>query len=197
MLGAAGLAGAAMMPSFAFADAHEVEAIQQRQDIPDLIKNLKPMIRDVVPITQEERMARIGKAQRLMGEQKIDAPARGLDTLMAKTPDPAWLLLSPGVWLLLLLSAAASFVLARTVFGVHTVAVGSSEATARLCGIRVPRVKGAVYTLSGLCAGLAGCLQFARLTVGDPTTALGKELDNPRHHPGLGAGLDGKADAEG
>lgn len=118
-----------------------------------------------------------GIAKGLADEQKIDAPARGLDMLMAKTPEPAWLLLSPGVWLLLLLSAAAAFLLSRTVFGVHTTAVGSSEATARLCGIRVPRVKVAVYMLSGWCAGLAGCLQFARLTVGDPTTALGKELD--------------------
>jgi len=62
-----------MMPSFAFADTNEVEAIQQRQDVPDLIKNLRPMIRDVVPITQEERMARIAKAQKLMGQQKVDA----------------------------------------------------------------------------------------------------------------------------
>src|SRR5213075_1476881 len=69
----AGLAGAAMMPSFAFADTYDFEAIQQRQDVPDLIKNLRPMTRDVVPITQEERLARIAKAQKLMGEQKIDA----------------------------------------------------------------------------------------------------------------------------
>jgi ribose transport system permease protein len=121
-------------------------------------------------------MAR-GLAKYLADEQKIDAPARGLSALMAKTPDPAWLLLSPGVWLLLLLSAAAALVLTRSVFGVHTVAIGSNEATARLCGIRVERVKLIIYTLCGVAAGLAGCLQFARLTVGDPTTALGKELD--------------------
>jgi ribose transport system permease protein len=118
-----------------------------------------------------------GLAKFLADEQKIDAPARGLDTWMAKTPDPSWLLLAPGVWLLLLLTAAATVVLTRSVFGVHSVAVGSNEATARLCGIRVDRVKRLVYTVSGMCAGLAGCLQFARLTVGDPTTALGKELD--------------------
>jgi ribose transport system permease protein len=118
-----------------------------------------------------------GLAKYLADEQKVDAPAHGLSELMAKTPDPAWLLVSPGVWLWLLLAAAAASVLSRTVFGVHTLAIGSSEATARLCGIRVERVKWIVYTLCGVCAGLAGCLQFARLTVGDPTTALGKELD--------------------
>jgi ribose transport system permease protein len=118
-----------------------------------------------------------GLAKYLADEQKVDAPAHGLSEWMAKTPDPAWLLVSPGVWLWLMLAVAAGVALSRTVFGVHTLAVGSNEATARLCGIRVERVKCLVYTLCGVCAGLAGCLQFARLTVGDPTTALGKELD--------------------
>jgi ribose transport system permease protein len=118
-----------------------------------------------------------GFAKYLADEQKVDAPVGGLSALMAKTPDPAWLLFSPGVWLMLILAVIASLVLARTVFGVHALAVGSSEPTARLCGIRVERVKLLIYTLSGVCAGLAGSLQLARLTVGDPTTALGKELD--------------------
>jgi ribose transport system permease protein len=118
-----------------------------------------------------------GLAKYLAGEQKVDAPVHGLSALMAKTPDPAWLVLSPGVWLLFVLAALAGIALARTVFGVHALAIGSSEATARLCGIRVERVKLIIYALSGLCAGVAGSLQLARLTVGDPTTALGKELD--------------------
>jgi ribose transport system permease protein len=118
-----------------------------------------------------------GLAKYLADEQKIDAPARGLSLLMAKTPEPAWLLLSPGVWMLLMAAGLAAFTLSRTVFGMHALAVGSNEATARLCGVRVQRVKATIYVLCGLCAGLSGGLQFARLTVGDPTTALGKELD--------------------
>ncbi len=34
-----------------------------------------------------------------------------------------------------------------------------------------------VYTLSGLLTGVAGLMQFSRLTVGDPTAARGMELD--------------------
>src|SRR2546425_4082900 len=70
----AGLAGAAFFSKgFAFADTSEIEAIQQRQDVPTVIRNLRRMTADVVPITEDERKARIAKAQRLMGEQKIDA----------------------------------------------------------------------------------------------------------------------------
>jgi ribose transport system permease protein len=118
-----------------------------------------------------------GLAKYMADEQKIDAPARGLSELMAKSPQPDWLMVAPGVWLMLLLAVAMGFVLRRTVFGTYAFAIGSNEATARLCGIRVGRVKTYIYTLCGLFAGLAGTLQFARLTVGDPTTALGKELD--------------------
>src|SRR2546430_17458856 len=70
----AGLAGAALLPKgFAFAETSEIEAIQQRQDVPAVIRNLRRMTADVVPISDDERQARIAKAQRLMGEQKIDA----------------------------------------------------------------------------------------------------------------------------
>src|SRR5947209_20374571 len=70
----AGVVGASLLaPKFSFAATDDVDRIQQRQDVPDLIKNLPRMTRDVVPITDDERKARIAKAQRLMGEQKIDA----------------------------------------------------------------------------------------------------------------------------
>lgn len=121
-------------------------------------------------------MAR-GLAKYLADEQKVDAPAGVLASVMAKAPTPSWLLVAPGTWAMLLLAVLMAFVLRRTVFGVHTYAVGSNEATARLCGVRVPRVKLTIYLLSGLFAGIAGVMQFARLTVGDPTTAMGKELD--------------------
>jgi ribose transport system permease protein len=118
-----------------------------------------------------------GLAKYLADEQKVDANAAWLSTLMEKTPEPSWLLFSPGVWLMLGLAVATGVLLRRTVFGVHLTAVGSSEPTARLSGLHVERIKIAVYALGGLFAGLAGVLQFGRLTVGDPTTALGKELD--------------------
>ncbi len=121
-------------------------------------------------------MAR-GVAKWLGEEQKVDVPETWLNNVMSKNPEPSWLLLSPGVWTAILLAASMAFALRRTVLGVHTFAVGSNEDTARLCGVRVSRVKIALYSIAGLFAGLAGVMQLGRLTVGDPTTAIGLELD--------------------
>ena len=68
-------------------------------------------------------------------------------------------------------------VLRYSILGQHAYAIGSNEATARLCGVRVARTKVSLYVLAGLLTGLAGLMQFARLTQGDPTVAIGLELD--------------------
>lgn len=117
-----------------------------------------------------------GAAKWLAGEQKVDAPSGWFEQAMSKSSD-APLGLAPGIWLMILGAVAAAFVLRRTVFGVWTTAIGSNERAALLCGVPVRRTKVWIYVLMGAAAGLAGVLQFGRLTVGDPTTATGKELD--------------------
>jgi ribose/xylose/arabinose/galactoside ABC-type transport system permease subunit len=85
--------------------------------------------------------------------------------------------LAPGVWALLILSLFVALVLRYSIYGRYLYAVGSNEATANLCGIRVPRLKLMVYTAAGLLTGLGGVLQFTYLGgTGDPTTAEGLEL---------------------
>lgn len=81
-----------------------------------------------------------------------------------------------GVWVALILALLVGFVLKYTVFSRHVFALGSNESTARLCGISVTRTKIAVYTLAGLFVGLGGLFQFSRLSVGNPTSGLGMEL---------------------
>ncbi len=118
-----------------------------------------------------------GAATGLAHEQKIDAPITWLNDMLAKFPEPAWLIVSPGVWLTLLLAIAVALLLRNTILGRHISALGSSENTARICGVRIEPVKTCVYLLSGLLTGFAGLMQFSRLTVGDPTAAKGMELD--------------------
>jgi ribose transport system permease protein len=118
-----------------------------------------------------------GVAKWMAGNQKIDAPLTWVNELMAKSPQPSWLLLAPGVWLMIFLAVAMAVLLRYTVFGRHVFAIGSNEATARLCGVRTKRAKIIIYSLAGLFCGLSGVMEFSRLTVGDPTVAVGLELD--------------------
>jgi ribose transport system permease protein len=114
-----------------------------------------------------------GAAKGLADEQKIDADPRGLDALMA----PGEHFLPAGAWIALLVAIVAAIVLHYTVFGRHVVAIGSNSATARLCGVPVQRVTLSVYALAGALAGLSGVLEYATLTVGDPTDSIGLELE--------------------
>ncbi len=118
-----------------------------------------------------------GIAKWIAGNQKIDAPLTWVNELMARNPRPSWLLLPPGVWLMIVLALVMAVVLRYTVFGRHVFAIGSNEEASRLCGIRTNRTKIIIYTIAGLFCGLSGVMQFSRLTVGDPTVALGLELD--------------------
>jgi ribose transport system permease protein len=70
-----------------------------------------------------------------------------------------------------------SLLLRHTVFGRHVFALGSNESTARLCGIATTRLKVLVYVSAGWLFGLAGLFQLSRLRQGDPTVAVGLELD--------------------
>lgn len=119
-----------------------------------------------------------GAAKGFAHEQKIDAPLTWLKELLAALPpNEGWRIVPWGVWLTAILALAVAAMLVYTRLGRHVFAVGSNEQTARLCGVAVDRVKVVVYTLGGAFAGVAGVLQFSRLTVGDPTVAMGVELD--------------------
>jgi len=72
---------------------------------------------------------------------------------------------------------AAAVVLGLTPFGRAIYGVGSNEEAARLSGINVPSVIFGVYTICGVLAALAGLIFLSRLSVGDPNSGLGLELE--------------------
>lgn len=74
------------------------------------------------------------------------------------------------------LTVLAQFVLTSTVFGRHTVAVGTNEEAARLVGISPGRIRAIVFAASGLLAALAGLCHVARLGAADPNAGSGLEL---------------------
>lgn len=123
-----------------------------------------------------------GAAKWLANNQTVNLPsgaAAAVGTLMADPdPDnPTSFFVSPGIAITIDLAILMSILMRRTVFGRYIFAIGSNEATARLCGVRTRLVKTGIYTLAGVLFGLAGVMQFSRLRQGDPSTAIGIELD--------------------
>jgi ribose/xylose/arabinose/galactoside ABC-type transport system permease subunit len=118
-----------------------------------------------------------GTAKGLSGERRLEAPATWLNELLRTAQNGHGLLVPSGIWLTVGLAVAVALTLQYTRFGRHLFAIGSNERTARLCGVRIARTKIAVYTLAGALGALAGVLTFSKLSVGDPTVAIGLELD--------------------
>ena len=115
-----------------------------------------------------------GAAKGLAQERRIEAPVTWLNDLLRTRPGT---LLPGGIWMVIALALVVAGVLRYTRFGRHVLAVGSNERMARLCGVAITRTKIAVYAIAGALAGMAGLLQFSKLSVGDPTVAIGLELD--------------------
>jgi len=88
----------------------------------------------------------------------------------------SWWNFSPSVWILFLVAIVSSVVLNHTVFGRRTYALGSNETASRFSGIAINRQKLLLYTIGGMLTGLAGVFLFANTTEGDPTAAVGMEL---------------------
>ena len=118
-----------------------------------------------------------GVAKWLANQQTVNVPNSWVNGLAVTFPSPAWLLLAPGVWITIILAVLMALVLRNTVFGRRVFAIGSNEMAARACGIRIDLMKVLIYGLGGLLVGLAGVMQMSRLRQGDPTVAIGVELD--------------------
>jgi ribose transport system permease protein len=118
-----------------------------------------------------------GAAKGLAEERRIEAPTTWLNDLLRTVDDRRGGVLPSGIWIVVALSLLVAGILRYTQFGRHLFAIGSNERAARLCGVPIARRKVAVYALAATLAGVAGVLQFSRLSVGDPTVADGLELD--------------------
>jgi len=81
------------------------------------------------------------------------------------------------VLILMVLALIAAYVAQRTPFGRKVYAVGGNERAASLSGVRVDRVKIAVYMISGFCAAVVGLIVSAQLVASHPASGETFELN--------------------
>lgn len=80
------------------------------------------------------------------------------------------------VWIAVGVALIAHAVLTRTVFGRHVYFLGSNEEAAVLSGIRIRRVKIAIFVIASSLAAVEAVIETARLSVGQPSAGTGYEL---------------------
>jgi ribose transport system permease protein len=118
-----------------------------------------------------------GIAKWLGNNERVRTPENIFQTFMDPNPDPAWLIFSHGVWIMILLTVVIGIILKFTVFGRYIYAIGSNEDTARLCGINVEKYKILIYLFCGALIGVAACMDYANLGSGNPVGSIGLELN--------------------
>ncbi|BCP52863.1 monosaccharide-transporting ATPase [Kaistia sp. 32K] len=80
------------------------------------------------------------------------------------------------ILVILAVALIGAFLLYRTAFGRHVIAVGSNEDVARYSGIPVNRVRTLTYVIQGVCVAIAVLVYVPRLGAATPTTGLLWEL---------------------
>ena len=91
-------------------------------------------------------------------------PVYNIPRVFVKTLNSNFLGIPIFVLIVAVVGVLGFLLLRRTIFGQNVIATGGSEETAWLTGIRVSRVKLAVYALNGGLAGLAGLIIVARIS---------------------------------
>lgn len=75
----------------------------------------------------------------------------------------------------LIIALIGQFILKKTKLGVYTYAVGANRKSAELSGIDAGKIKRAVFTLTGLCCGIAAIFLIAK--IGSVTSDTGNGLE--------------------
>ncbi|MBM3708857.1 MAG: ABC transporter permease [Actinobacteria bacterium] len=81
------------------------------------------------------------------------------------------------VILLFIFVLVAHYVMAKTSFGRHIYAIGGNLNAAKAAGLNIRRHILAVYSISGMMAGIGGLIITSRITSGQPGLGLGMEFD--------------------
>ena len=106
----------------------------------------------------------------------------------AARPMPAWindyarkdviLGLPWAFFIAILVIAALVVVQRRTIIGKYAAAIGGNRTAAELSGINAVKWVWVLYILVGFCAALAGMARASYMSLGDPLSGDGMELDN-------------------
>ena len=112
----------------------------------------------------------------------VSLPTNGAPEMIA---NPSWIAIGANsflglpviIWIVLVLFVFNHILLSRTTFGRRTYLTGGNREAALYSGIKVDRLKIAIFTLSGVMAAIAGILLSSRLYSAQTNAGMSYELD--------------------
>ncbi|MGA0614955.1 ABC transporter permease [Paracoccus sp. KR1-242] len=105
------------------------------------------------------------------------APAMIMDPAWIAIGANSWLGLPIIIWIVVALFLFNHILLSRTTFGRRTYLTGGNREAALYSGIKVDRLKIAIFTLSGVMAAVSGVLLSSRLYSAQTNAGMSYELD--------------------
>ena len=112
----------------------------------------------------------------------VSLPTNGAPAMIS---DPAWIAIGSNsllgipiiIWIVAVLFLFNHILLSRTTFGRRTYLTGGNREAALYSGIKVDRLKIAIFTLSGVMAAVSGILLSSRLYSAQTNAGMSYELD--------------------
>lgn len=105
------------------------------------------------------------------------APAMISDPTWLSIGSASWLGLPVIIWIVIALFLFNHILLSRTTFGRRTYLTGGNREAALYSGIKVDRLKIAIFTISGVMAAISGILLSSRLYSAQTNAGMSYELD--------------------
>jgi simple sugar transport system permease protein len=112
-----------------------------------------------------------GIAKFIAGEQTVAVPAELARPTLNFIGNGHFLGLPFPITIAIVLFVATWMAVRRTSIGLLIESVGANPSASRACGINDRAVKMAVYVFAGFCAGVAGVIDLANISIADPTNA--------------------------
>jgi ribose/xylose/arabinose/galactoside ABC-type transport system permease subunit len=105
------------------------------------------------------------------------APVTKLSEQFAFIGQGYWGRIPIPVYILTVVVVVVAIIVNRTLFGRHAIAMGGNTEAARLCGIKVGRVRVGVYALAAVCASIGAVVMTARAASAQIGAGQGLEMD--------------------
>lgn len=104
-------------------------------------------------------------------------PISGISKYIIRVGQDYFLGVPITVWIMLVSAAVMYFLINKTLFGRHAIAMGGNSEAARVSGINTKNVRVGIYIVMGICSFIAALMMTGRASSAQPIAGQGMEMD--------------------